>query len=166
MSGKLEQFERFANLLSRWLNWVAIAGLIAMSLITVVDVLGAKLFRMPLLWSFEATALLGLVVLVFALAFTQFNRGHIEIEFVSARLPIRVQKVMGAVVALVGMALFTVMIWQMLDFAIILQKTNRVTAMQEIPMPIFAYGAAFCFLAIFLVLLLQFFRAVAEAARK
>ena len=87
-------------------------------------------------------------------------------QFVADRLPIRVQTVIGAVVALVGMALFAVMTWQMLDFAMIVQRTGRVTPMQEIIMAPFVYGATFCFLSVFVVLLLQFFRAVAEVVRK
>ena len=166
MSGKLGRFERLANLASGWLNWITIAGLILMSLITVIDVISAKLFNAPLIWSFEVTALLGLVVLVFALAFTQVNRGHIEIEFVTMRLPVRAQTVIGAVVALVGMAVFAVITWQMFDYALVLQKAGRVTHMQEIPLFPFAYGATFCFLMVFLVLLLQFFKAVAEVVRK
>ena len=166
MSGKLERFEKLANLVSGWLNWITVAGLILMSLITVVDVIGAKLFTAPIIWSFEVTALLGLVILVFALAFTQVNRGHIEIEFATMRLPIRAQTVIGAVVALVGMALFAVITWQMFDYALTLQKAGRVTHMEEIPLFPFAYGAAFCFLMVFLVLLLQFFKVVAKVVRK
>ena len=96
MSGKLERFEKLANLVSGWLNWITVAGLILMSLITVIDVIGAKLFNAPIIWSFEVTALLGLVILVFAMAFTQVNRGHIEIEFATMRLPVRAQTVIGA----------------------------------------------------------------------
>jgi len=64
------------------------------------------------------------------------------------------------------MALFAVMTWRMFDHALSFQKTGRVTPIEEIPLPPFAYGAAFCFLAVFLVLLLQFFKALAEVVRK
>lgn len=166
MTSKLERFEKLVNLASGWLNWITLAGLVVMTLVTVVDVVGAKLFRAPLLWSYDVTCLLGLVVLVFALAFTQLKRGHIEIEIVTTRLPIRAQTVISAAVALIGMALFAVMTWQMFDFALTLQKAGRATPIGDIPLSPFAYGATFCFLAIFLVLLLQFFKAAAEVVRK
>ncbi len=161
----LERFEKFARLASVWLSWVTVAGFVAMTLATVIDVVAAKAFRAPVLWSYDVTGLLGLVVLVFALAFTQFNRGHIEIEFVSERLPVRTQRIFDIIVALLGIALFAFMTWQMVDFAIILQRTARVTAIAEIPLAPFAYGAALCFFTVLLILLLQLFKAIAEVAR-
>ncbi len=166
MASKVERFEKLVNLVSGWLNWVTVAGLVIMSLITVVDVAGAKLFRAPLTWSYDVTGLLGLVVLVFALAYTQMHRGHIEIEFLTIRLPIRAQKILLCFVALLEAALFAVMAWQMTDYAMTLQRTGRVTSMGQIPLAPFTYGAAFCFLAIFLVLLSQSLRAAAEVAKK
>jgi len=163
---KLERFEKFASLASRWLNWVTVVGFVAMTLATVIDVFAAKVIRIPVLWSYDITGLLGLVVLVFALAYTQFLRGHIEIEFVSARLPVRVQGIFDIIVALLGMALFAFMTWQMLDFAMTLQRTGRITSIAEIPLSPFAYGAAFCFLAVFMILLLQLFKAITEVSRR
>jgi TRAP-type C4-dicarboxylate transport system permease small subunit len=160
------RFEKLVNLVSGWLNWVTVTGLVAMSLITVVDVIGSKAFRSPLVWSYDVTGLLGLVVLVFALAFTQMNHGHIEIEFVTTRLPMRAQTVINAVVALLGTALFAVMTWQMAGHAITLQRSGRVTSIGDIPLAPFGYAAAFCFLAIFLTLVLQFFQALIKVARK
>ena len=54
MSRKLDRLDRFISLLGGALNWVTMAGLIVMSLITVIDVVGAKLFRAPLLWSYSS----------------------------------------------------------------------------------------------------------------
>ena len=165
MANKLEQFEKFARRVSNWLTWVTVAGFIAMTLATVIDVVAAKMLRNPVLWSYDLTGLLGLLVLVFALAYTQYNRGHIEIEFVSARLPLRAQRIFDIIVALLGIVLFAFMTWQMLDFALTLQRTSRVTSIAEIPMAPFAYGAAFCFFIVLLILLFQLLKAVAEVSR-
>ena len=166
MSIRYERFERFVNLLSEWLNWVTVAGLAVMSLLTAADVIAAKVFHVPIVWAYEVTGLLGLIIVFFAVAYTQKVRGHIEIEFVSMRLPVPVQKISAAIVALLGMAVFAFMSWQMFDFALSLQAAGRITPIQRIPLSPFAYASTFCFVVVFLVLLLQFFQALVEVFRK
>ena len=48
MSGKLESFEKFARTFDVFLRWVSMTGMVVMVLTTIVDVVGAKLFRWPL----------------------------------------------------------------------------------------------------------------------
>ena len=166
MSFPYERFERFVDFASEWLNWVAVVGLAVMSLLTAVDVIAAKVFHAPIVWAYEVTGLLGLIIVFFAVAYTQKIRGHIEIEFVSMHLPVPVQKIFAAIVALFGMAVFAFMSWQMFDFALSLQAAGRITPIQKIPLSPFAYASTFCFVAVFLVLLLQFFQALIEVFKK
>ena len=166
MSIPYERFEKFVNFTSEWLNWQAVVGLAAMSLLTAIDVIAAKIFHAPIVWAYEVTGLLGLVIVFFAVAYTQKIRGHIEIEFVSMRLPVSVQKISAAIAALLGMAVFAFMSWQMFDFALSLQAAGRITPIQKIPLSPFAFASTFCFVAVFLVLLLQFCQALIEVLKK
>jgi TRAP-type C4-dicarboxylate transport system permease small subunit len=166
MSIRYERFESFVNRASEWLNWVTVIGLAAMSVLTAADVIAAKIFHAPIVWAYEVTGLLGLIIVFFAVAYTQKIRGHIEIEFVSMHLPVCVQKISATIVALLGMAVFAFMSWQMLDFAFSLQAAGRITPIQKIPLFPFAYASTFCFVAVFLVLLLQFIQALVEVLKK
>jgi TRAP-type C4-dicarboxylate transport system permease small subunit len=162
---RLAGFEKVVNRLSRWLNWFTLAGLFIMSLVTVIDVISAKLFHLPILWAYDVTSLLGLVVLVFAIAFTQVKRGHIEIELLVTRTSKRTQAIIACIINLLCVVLAAVMTWQMLDFALILQRQGRVSDIQGIPLAPFGYAAAFCFLVLGLALLLQLLKSITEALK-
>jgi len=166
MSGKLESFEKFTRTFNVFLRWVAMTGMVVMVLTTIVDVIGAKLFRWPLPGAFEIISILGLVVIVFALPYTQMLRGHIEIDIFAGLLPKRAQSILGCFMFLLGIILFVLISWQMFDFGQSLRMDHRVTETWEIPIYPFAYGATVCFFAGILTLLLQFIQIVAEVFRK
>lgn len=163
---KLKNLEKLVNSVSGWLNWVTLAGLVVMSLVTVIDVVSHKLFHSSILWAYDLTSLLGLVVLVFALAFTQVKRGHIEIDLVTNRVSERAQLIISSVINLLGVALFAAMTWQMGDFALNLQETGRGSSVQNIPLAPFGYATAFCFLVLCLTLVLQLIKSVIEAVKR
>ncbi len=166
ISIKLAPFEKFILHLSNWLNWVAIFGFVCMALLTTVDVIGAKLFKSPLLFAYEGSGLLGVFVTAFALALTQMKRGNIDIDFLTSHFPQQTQRILGIIAYFIGAALFAVMTWQMLDYALVIQKANRVTSMQAIPLSPFAYATAFCFFAVFLTCVLQFLQSLFEEMKK
>ena len=62
----MNAFERFTRRLSQWFNWVALAGLTVMLGLVTVDIVGAKVFRLPVFGAMDFTSLLGLVVCSFA----------------------------------------------------------------------------------------------------
>jgi TRAP-type C4-dicarboxylate transport system permease small subunit len=166
MSGKLEFFKKFSRTFNRVLRWVSMTGMVVMVITTIIDVAGAKLFRWPLPGAFEITSILGLVVIVFALPYTQMLRGHIEIDIFTGLLPKRAQSILGCFMFLLGIILFVLITWQMFDFGQGLRMDHRVTETWEIPMYPFAYGATVCFFAGILTLLLQFIQIVAEVFKK
>jgi len=162
MSSKIDKFERFVHSLSNWLNWVAGAALVVMLALIVADIIGAKLFKWPIPGGIEMVGFLGVVVIAFAIAHTQVMRGHIEVEFLTTRLPKTAQKIVAGFVYLLGMALFALLAWRSYDFAHALQVKGEVSMTQEISFYPFVYGIAFCCISVFLVLLIQFFRAVTQ----
>jgi len=166
MQSKLKVFEKFVNSVSGWLNWVAIAAFVAMVMLIVVDVLGGKLLHHPVQGSFEVTGFLGLIIIAFALPFTQLLRGHIEVDFFAEKLPKRAQTIIANVISLFCIALFAMMVWQMFDYARNSQISGRVTVVQGIALYPFAYAAASCFFVVCLVISLQFLRAVTRVVRK
>ena len=106
MADKVRRLERFANSFSRWLNWVAGVGLVAMVSLTVADIIGMKLFKQPIPGAIEMVGFLGVVVTAFAIAYTLVLRGHIQVEFFVMRMPGHVQAAITAFISLLGMALF------------------------------------------------------------
>jgi TRAP-type C4-dicarboxylate transport system permease small subunit len=158
MSSKLDKFERFVNSLSTWLNWVAGVALVLMLAVIVVDIIGAKLFKWPLPGGVDIVGLLGVVVIAFAIAQTQVLHGHIEVSFFEERIPEKVRNVIEVIIYCLGMLLFAVLAWRSFDYGYTLQAKGEVSMTQGIPIYPFVYGMAFCYIFVFLVLLLQCIR--------
>jgi TRAP-type C4-dicarboxylate transport system permease small subunit len=163
---KVEQFENFSKRASSWLNWITISAFVLMAIVTTIDVLGAKLFQKPFLIAFDLVSLLGLLAVAPAIAWIQTLRGHIEVELVVSHLKPRAQLIIQKVITLMGILLFIVMTWQMIDYALTVQQTNRVTGMAEIPFYPFAYFTALCFLMVVVVLTAQFLKLITTEATK
>lgn len=127
----------------------------AMLVLVVADIIAAKSFRWPIPGGIEMVGFLGVVVIAFSIAETQLLHGHIEVEFLVARLPKTAQKAIGSIVYSFGMILFAVLAWKSYHFGQVLQASGEVSMTQEIPFYPFVYGMAFCCLSVFLVLLVQ-----------
>ena len=166
MSGKIDRLEKIANSFSYWLNLEAGAGLVAMLGLTVADIVGIKFFRAPIPGAIELVGFLGIVVIAFALAYTQFRRGNIQVEFFVMKLPKRVRAGITAFVSLLGMALFAMLAWRSYDFGRVLQTTGEVSMTQNIPFYPFVHAIAFCCIPVCLVLLVEFLRSVLKAVTK
>ena len=171
MSGKIERLERFVDSFSKWLNWVAGVGLLAMLGLTIADIFGIKLaqagvpFFRPIPGGIEVVAFLGVVVTTFAVAYTQVLRGHIRVEFVVMRLPPRVQSVITAFIWLLSFILFALLAWQSFEYGLSLQAKGTVSMTQRIPFYPFVHAIAFCCIPICLALGLECFKSVRKAVR-
>ena len=145
MPSKLDSIEKVLQKVSKWLNWFAIVAMAVLLVLTVIDVLGAKVFHWPLPGAVEVASLVGLLIAVFALPMTQMLRGHIEIEIFVIMFSKRVQAVISCLMSLLALALFIVITWQVFDFSRAAHLSGRVTPTQGIPLYPFIYGAAICF---------------------
>jgi len=153
MVDKIGRLEKFANSFSRWLNWVAGVGLVLMVGLTVADIIGMKFFKQPVPGAIEMVGFLGVVVTVFAIAYTLVLRGHIQVEFFVSRMSERVRAAATSFTSLLGIALFALLAWRSYDFALVLQNTGEVSMTQSIPFYPFVHAIAFCCIPVCLVLL-------------
>jgi len=162
MSGKIASFEKLAYALSRWLNWIAGAGMVAMLALIVADVITAKALKWPIPGGIEMVGFLGVIVIAFSIAYTQVLHGHIEVEFLTTRLPRTAEKVVACIVYFFGIALFALLAWKSFDYGHSLYVSREVSMTHEIPFYPFVYGIGFCSISVFLVLLLQLLRTVVK----
>ena len=160
MASKTDRFEKFTTSLSKWLNWIAGAGLVAMLALIIADIIAAKVFKWPIPGGIEIVGFLGVIIIAFAIAHTQVLRGHIEVEFLVTRFPKAAQKVISIIIYLFGMTLFGLLAWSSYGFGHSLQISGEVSMTQEIPFYPFIYGIAFCCVSVFLVLLVQLLRII------
>ena len=166
MSGKIYRLEKLIDSFSHWLNWIAGVGIIAMLALTTADIIGVKVFKSPVPGAIEMIGFLSVVVVAFAIAYTQIVHGHIQVEFFVSRLPERAQAGIRALVSLMGITLFTLLGWKSYDFARVLQTTGEVSMTQNIPFYPFVMAITFCCIPVCLVLLVQFLRSAMKAWQK
>ncbi|GAI39433.1 unnamed protein product, partial [marine sediment metagenome] len=69
-----------------WLNWVAGGLLVAMMLITVVNLIMVQVDR-PFVGTTEIVGFLAALVAAFALGYTQLQKGHTRVDILVLRFP-------------------------------------------------------------------------------
>jgi TRAP-type C4-dicarboxylate transport system permease small subunit len=161
----IEKFEKFNTRLSGWFEWVGIAGLLLMMVITGIDVIGGKLFTWRLLGAIDIVTLSQIVAIAFSAAIALIVGRHIRVEFLVNRLPRRAQAVINSFVSLLGLILFLLIIWRLIVLGISFQTAREATATVYIPLYPFAYGIALASVPVCLVFLADLIKAIAEAIR-
>jgi TRAP-type C4-dicarboxylate transport system permease small subunit len=162
MLKKISIFESALRRIGRWLNWVALAALAAMLGLITVDIIGAKVFRLPLLGAMDMVSLLGLVVIAFSATKTQIEKRHIEVDFVATRLNASLQKVLACIKNLVCSLLLAVMIGACFKYGYSLTITGEVSPSIRIPLGPFACAIAIAFLPMLFVFLITLYQTLRE----
>jgi TRAP-type C4-dicarboxylate transport system permease small subunit len=152
--------DKYVSNLSIWLNWIAGGGLVLMLALVVGDIIGIKIFSAPIPGAIELVAFLGVVVIGFAIAYTQTIHGHIRVDFIVLKFPPRLAAVIDVLMLVLGMGFFIILAWRSFDYAYILQSSGEVSMTQKLPFYPFVYGMAFCFVVTFLVLMVEFIKSI------
>jgi TRAP-type C4-dicarboxylate transport system permease small subunit len=113
---KMTYLEKTSKALNRWANWVAGGALIAMMLLTVVNIVMREVY-VAFGGTAELVGFLAATAAALALGYTQINRGHVAIDLFLVRLPRRAQMIIDTLVSFISMALFGVIAWQVAELA-------------------------------------------------
>ena len=162
----LDKCEEFIRLVSSWYEWVGLAGLLMVMLITCIDVIGAKVFLRPVFGAIDIVMLSQAVAISFAAAFTLILGKHIQVEFFVIMLPRRARSVIDSIISLLGLTLFIMIIWRLCLYGYSLQTGGEVSATARIPLYPFAYGIALASIPVCLIFSLQFLKSLTRIAKK
>ena len=165
-SSVLDKFEKFNRRLSDWFEWIGLAGILLMMTITCIDVVGAKVFKSPLLGSIDIVMLSQIVAISFAASMALILGRHIRVEIFFNLLPRRAQAVINSIVLLLGLGLFIVIIWRLCVLGYSFQTSGEYSATAYIPLYPFIYGIAFASIPVCLVLLLEFLKSLTKKVQK
>jgi TRAP-type C4-dicarboxylate transport system permease small subunit len=158
----LDKFERVNRRLSSWFEWIGLAAMLVMMAITCIDVVGAKVFRCPLLGAIDIVMLVQIVAIAFAASMALILGRHIQVEFFFNLLPRRAQAVIDSIVLLLGLGLFMVIMWRLSVLGHLLQTAGDYSATIRIPYYPFAYGIALASIPVCLVFLLEFLKSLTK----
>ena len=164
----MDRFEKICNTASLVLFWVACAASVGLLLLTAVDLIlnhlsdliGRDVFSWTWAGGYEITGLLGLLIVGFAISHTQILGGHISVDFFTRRMNPRAHRIISIITNLFILAIFALIIRQMIIYGQIIQSAGETTAMEGIPLAPFAYAVAFAALMMCLVLVIKLIRLV------
>ncbi len=158
----LDKFERLNNRLSGWVEWLGLAAMLLMMVITCIDVVGAKVFKWRLLGALDIVMLSQIVAIAFATGMALILGRHIRVEFFHHLLPRRVQAVIDSCVLLLSLGLFILVIWRLFVLGHSFQTSGEYSPTSYIPLYPFAYAIALAAIPVCLVLLLEFFKSLTK----
>ncbi|MFC1867478.1 TRAP transporter small permease [Thermodesulfobacteriota bacterium] len=95
-------FVKIVNAMIKFLGLVSSFALGVMILIIVVNVMGRYLFKRPLTGSIELVELLSVVVVFFAVAYTQLMRVHVTVDVLTMLMPRKVQGILASIMCFLG----------------------------------------------------------------
>lgn len=131
---------RWTRRLSEWAETVAVVAVLAMLAMTVIDVVGAKVFLKPLRGSTELVGFAQLLAMTGGMAMASFAGRHVALEFVTDKLPKPLQRVGHGLVAVLGVALFTIVSWQSMLYGRSLAVSGQIASTAGLPFYPFAYA--------------------------
>lgn len=166
MSHNIVKIQKYATSVCIWLSYVSFAGFVLLILLTFCDVVGTKVFKWPFPYVIDGTSFLCLVIIAFALAFTQAQKKNVEIEFFTERLPKNAQFIISTIISFISLALVATVSWQMFDFARNTQISGILSQTEKIPVSPFIYATAVCFSMLSVMILLQFIQSLAKGTKQ
>jgi TRAP-type C4-dicarboxylate transport system permease small subunit len=129
--------------MSRLMYWIAGVALVIIVFLTVADVI-LRMFKLPIVGTYEIVSLLGAVVIGFAVPQTSIERGHVLMDFLTGRLPFGGQRVFYFLARLLAIFTFFILGWNLWKLGIDLRQTGQVSLTLKIPEFPVAYGVGIC----------------------
>lgn len=161
----LRKIEKFNRRLSTWFEWIGIAGIMLMMVVTCVDVVGAKAFKLPLFGALDVVMLFQIVAISFAASITLVSGRHIRVDFFFNIFPRCPRIVINSIVLFLGLGLFVLIVWRLGVLGYSFHSSGEYSATAYIPLYPFAYAAAFASIPVCLVLLVEFLRSLTKRRR-
>lgn len=134
----MNKCERVFGALTRYGDYLARLGMIALLVLVVANVILRYAFK-SIQGTYDYVGLITVVSVSLAVAYTAYERGHIEVEILMERLPKRVQSIVGSVMMLLSTCFFVIASWQCVVVGISMKEANETTMAVYVPLYPFMY---------------------------
>jgi TRAP-type C4-dicarboxylate transport system permease small subunit len=152
---KVSSFEKTVTGLGSLFNQVASASLLAIMLLTCLDVSMRYFFSRPITGTYDVVSLLGAVLASFAMPFTMLQKGHVAVEILIQSLSRGKQLVIETLTHVLGILLFLVLVWQSIVLALDMKAAGEVTPTLLVPFYPILICMAICFFGLCLAILVN-----------
>jgi len=152
---KASYFENAVTGLGSLLNKVASASLLAIMLLTCLDVSMRYFLSRPIAGTYDIVSLLGAVLASFAMPYTMLQKGHVAVEILIQTLSRGTQLIIETGTHVLGILLFLVLVWQSVVLAQDMKAAGEVTPTLLVPFYPILYCMAVCFFGLCLAILVN-----------
>jgi TRAP-type C4-dicarboxylate transport system permease small subunit len=152
---KILSFEKGVKLISSFFNLIASISLVAMMLLTCIDVTMRYFFSRPLPGTYDLVGLMGAIIAAFAMPYTLLKGSHVAVDLLVRMLSVKKRLIIETTTHLIGIVLFLIMVWQCMVLASDMKIAGEVTPTLQLPFYPIVYCMAACFLALCFAILLD-----------
>ena len=130
--------------------------LMAMVMLTIVDIILRRIFNRPLSSSLELSQVMLVIVVFSSVVYCGIQRSHVRIDALTSRFSPKMQAVLNSITGLFGVLLFSAMGWGSIVLAMDKLANQSVTGILPIPVYPFVLLVAFGSILLALILLVRF----------
>ncbi|WP_019153063.1 TRAP transporter small permease [Robertmurraya massiliosenegalensis] len=151
---KTGRFETVILFLNNVLHKISSILLFFLMFLTTADVIGRYFFNKPITGTYELTGLIVAIMIFFSLGSAQIKRDHIEIDFLTNKMPLKMQQILFVISSFVLTVLLLLTTWQLYEYTMRIWAGNETSGDLGLPLYIFSILAmvgAFCFMLTYLL---------------
>lgn len=153
MTSLIEKFGKFNRRISSWAEIIAQVALVFIMCVSVVDVIGAKVFLSPVFGSLDVIMIAQWLAMTWAAAMTLIMGQHITVDFFLIMMPRRLRLIVDSIVYFLSFAFFVMVVWYLFQHGYSLQAGGEESMTARIPLYPFVYMGAFACIPVGLVYL-------------
>ncbi|HEX2966684.1 MAG TPA: TRAP transporter small permease [Syntrophorhabdaceae bacterium] len=141
-----------------WMNSVAELALFIMMLLTVIDVILRRFFGSPIVGTYDLVAMIGAIVVGFAVPKTSWDRGHVFVDVLLENRTKVIKNGFFVVTRIVGIVLFALLSYYLFQKGMFLLKSGETSMTLRVPVYPVAFALSLCFLIQCFSLITDIFR--------
>jgi TRAP-type C4-dicarboxylate transport system permease small subunit len=145
---------------------IAAGVLTAMMFLIMTDVVLRYVFNSPITGSYEIIQYMMAVLISFAVVYCAYKRGHVSVDIVFDQLPPKPRSIVACLGSLIVLILFIFIAWQNVAYIKETYDQRLTSTILYIPTFPFVAAVAVGFVAICLVMFIEFFSALRGAVKK
>jgi TRAP-type C4-dicarboxylate transport system permease small subunit len=162
----LRTLEKMNHYISAWFERIGIIALLLTLGLTCVDVIAAKLFRVPIHGAIDIVTLSQVVAIAFTIAAAQIAGRHIQVELFVSRLSEASQVTIDSFIYFLQLILFAVIAWRTYVLGRALQMAEEVSATLFVPLYPFVFAITLGCVPVCIIFLLKFINSVIKVLKR
>lgn len=138
----METFEKVLGFATEKLAWVAQWAMVGCMGLVVIDVIKRRVTGIPVPGTVEIVELIAAVILSMGIGYLTFVRGHVWVDILTSRFPLRTQTIIDLVNSVISLFLTILLTYAMVKLGIVYKISNWSTGRLFIQIYPFIYVVA------------------------